>query len=82
MSADVRVVLRRTGEAPQEFTFERPEGDSHNQAMVTWAGRVRDAVTNGDQVAPSFADGVACMRVMEQWRVEPPVRLGTPTVDS
>ena len=79
---DVRVVLRRTGEAPQEFTFERPEGDSHNQAMVTWAGRVRDAVTNGDQVAPSFADGVACMRVMEQWRVDPPVRLGIPTVDS
>ena len=41
---DVRVVSARTGEAPQEFTFERPEGDSHNQAMVTWAGRVRDAV--------------------------------------
>ncbi len=80
--ADVRVVLRRAGEAPEEFTFDRPEGDSHNQAMVTWAGLVRDAVTKGDQVAPSFVDGVACMRVMEQWRAEPPVPIGTAAVGS
>ena len=80
--ADVRVVLRRAGEAPEELSFDRPEGDSHNQAMVAWAGLVREAVAKGDQVAPSFVDGVACMRVMEQWRAEPPVPIGTAAVSS
>ena len=76
---DVRVVLRRAGEKPQQFDFDRPDGDSHNQAMVAWAGAVRDAVTGGSQITPSFADGVACMRVMEQWRDQPPVPLDEPT---
>ncbi len=69
---DVRVVLRRQGEKPEQFEFERPGGDSHNQAMVAWAGAVRDAVSSGVQISPSFADGVACMRVMAQWRAQPP----------
>jgi predicted dehydrogenase len=76
---DVRVVLRRPGEAPRQFNFDRPEGDGHNQAMVAWAGAVREAVTEGKQVSPSFADGVACMRVMERWRSQPPVPLGVAT---
>jgi predicted dehydrogenase len=70
---DVKVVLRRPGEEPRHFEFDRPVGDGHHQAMVTWAGEVRDAVTGGDLDGPSFADGVACMRVMEQWRAQPPV---------
>ena len=73
---DVRVVLRRPGEPPRHFEFDRPEGDSHHEAMVTWAGVVRDAVAGERQVAPSFADGVACMRVMEQWRARPPMPVG------
>jgi predicted dehydrogenase len=74
---DVKLVLRRPGEKPRHFEFDRPDGDGHHQAMVTWAGEVRDAVTGGDLVGPSFADGVACMRVMEQWRAQPPVPIGT-----
>jgi predicted dehydrogenase len=73
---DVRLVLRRPGEPPQAFEFDRPDGDGHNQAMVAWAKVVRDAVMDGDQVTPSFADGVAAMRVMEQWRAQAPVPLG------
>lgn len=73
---DVRVTLRRPGDPPQQFDFDRPDGDGHNQAMVAWAVVVREAVMGGNQVTPSFADGVACMRVMEQWRAEPPVPLG------
>jgi hypothetical protein len=69
---DVRVVLRRPGEAPEQFDFEPEPGDGHHQAMVAWAGAVRDAVTGGSQITPSFVDGVACMRVMEQWRARPP----------
>jgi predicted dehydrogenase len=78
---DVRVVLRRPGQAPQHFDFDRPEGDGHNQAMTAWAGAVRQAVTEGAEATPSFADGVACMRVMEQWRARPPVPLGITTGD-
>jgi predicted dehydrogenase len=73
---DVRVVLRRPGEKSQRFEFDRPEGDGHHQAMVAWAGAIRDAVSGGGQATPSFADGVACMRVMEQWRARPPVPVG------
>jgi predicted dehydrogenase len=74
---DVRLVLRRPGEEPRRFEFDRPDGDGHHQAMVTWAGEVRDAVTGGDLIGPSFADGVACMRVMDQWRAQPPVPIVT-----
>jgi predicted dehydrogenase len=69
---DVRLVLRRVGEPTEQFDFARPEGDGHHEAMVAWAGVVRDAVTGDAPAAPTFADGVACMRVMEQWRVGPP----------
>ena len=76
---DVRVVLRRPGEEPRHFDFDRPDGDGHNQAMVAWAGAVRDAVAGRTQITPSFADGVACMRVMERWRVHPATPLGETT---
>ena len=74
---DVKVVLRRPGEEPRHLEFDRPDGDGHHQAMVTWAGEVRDAVAGGGLATPSFADGVACMRVMEKWRAQPPVPIGT-----
>jgi predicted dehydrogenase len=73
---DVRVVLRRQGEQSQYIEFDQPEGDGHHQAMVAWAGVIRDAVMAGGHATPSFADGVACMRVMEQWRAHPPVPIG------
>jgi predicted dehydrogenase len=73
---DVRVVLRRPGETPEQFDFEQGPGDGHNRAMVAWAGAIRGAVTGGTQTTPSFADGVACMRVMEQWRARPPIGTG------
>jgi len=79
---DVKLVLRRPGETPRHLEFERPAGDGHHQAMVSWAGEVRDAVADGDLAAPSFADGVACMRVMERWRAQPPVPIGSPSAGS
>jgi predicted dehydrogenase len=69
---DLRVVLRRPGEPPETFEFERPDGDGHHQAMATWATVVRDAVTGSTQTTPSFADGVAAMRVMVLWRAASP----------
>jgi predicted dehydrogenase len=69
---DARLVLRRADGTREELDFPGPPGDSHGVAMEAWAAAIRDAVTGGDPIAPSFADGVACMRVMEQWRAVPP----------
>ncbi len=69
---DARVVWRRADGSREELDFSRPSGDSHSVAMEGWAAVIGDAVSGGDMIAPSFADGVACMRVMEQWRASPP----------
>lgn len=68
--ADERVVLRRPGEGPDVFEVagERSTADRHHAAMVAWAAVVRDAVRHGEQVSPSFADGHACDRVLDQLR--------------
>ena len=75
---DARVVLRRDDGSREELDFPRPSGDSHGVAMEAWASAVVGAVTGGATITPSFADGVACMRVMEQWRVVPPTVLAGP----
>jgi predicted dehydrogenase len=69
---DARLVVRRRDQDRQEIDFRSGTGDSHHAAMTGWAAEVRDAVMEGRQIAPSFADGVACMRVMDQWRAVPP----------
>jgi predicted dehydrogenase len=78
---DSRLVLRRHGELREEIDFRAEAGDSHHAAMTAWAALVRDAVMDGNQIAPSFADGVACMRVMDQWRARPPSPVGARTDD-
>ena len=69
---DARVVLHKGDGTKEQIEFPPPDGDAHNVAMTAWAAAVRDAVIAGHQVSPSFADGLACMRVMEQWRSAPP----------
>jgi predicted dehydrogenase len=73
---DARLVIRHRDQDRQQIDFQSGTGDSHHAAMTAWAAEVRDAVTGDRQIAPSFADGVACMRVMEQWRAVPPTPLG------
>jgi hypothetical protein len=34
--------------------------------MRAWAERVRDAVREGEPLTPSFADGLACRRVLDR----------------
>jgi predicted dehydrogenase len=67
-TADVRVVLQRVDGTRAQFDFEPPPGDPHEIAMTGWAHEIWRAVVTGQQVTPSFADGVACARVMDQWR--------------
>ena len=69
---DSRVVLHNKDGTKEHFEFEPPAGDPHTTAMSAWAAAIRDAVMDEQQVSPSFADGLACMRVMEQWRAVPP----------
>jgi predicted dehydrogenase len=67
-TADVRVVLQRVDGTRAQFDFEPPPGDPHEIAMTGWAHEIWRAVATGHQVTPSFDDGVACARVMDQWR--------------
>jgi predicted dehydrogenase len=42
------------------------EGDGHLPAMRPWAVAVREAVSNGRQIQPSFDDGLACSEVIDR----------------
>jgi len=56
--------------------WRAPEGERHMRAMVAWARVIRDATDAGRQEAPSFADGVACDRVLQHMRAGPWLRWG------
>jgi predicted dehydrogenase len=75
-TADVRLVLQRVDGSREQFEFEPPPGDPHETAMTAWAFEIWRAVVEGRQVTPSFDDGVACARVMEQFRSAVPMVLG------
>jgi predicted dehydrogenase len=68
---DRRIVLRRTDGTREEVELEGRTGDPHAGAMHAWAKDVRDAVAAGEQIAPSFADGLACARVLDALRSGP-----------
>ncbi len=67
--ADARVVVRGTDGQRQEFTAD-VGADRHGEPMRRWAIVVRDAVVDGlgAPEAPTFADGLACARVLDQLR--------------
>jgi predicted dehydrogenase len=67
-TGDRRLVVRRSDGSKEELEFEPLTGDPHEGAMASWAAAIRDAVLTGRPIGPSFDDGLACMRVMEQWR--------------
>jgi predicted dehydrogenase len=61
-----RSVLAMAG----EVVFEQPPppGESHEPALRPWFERVKEAVTSGRQITPSFDDGAACADVMDMLR--------------
>ena len=65
---DARVVVRKSDGSTEQLEFELRAGDPHAEAMTGWTAAIRDSVLTGKPIAPSFADGLACMKVMEQWR--------------
>jgi predicted dehydrogenase len=67
---DARLTLRRADGSREEFDAPVPEGDPHDVPMQCWAAVVRDAVRAGRAPAdaPTFADGVACVRILDELR--------------
>jgi predicted dehydrogenase len=63
---DARIVLYADGDEKELFAFE--QGDTYIAQMREWAGMVRDSVRRGaaEPDAPTFADGLACSRVMDR----------------
>jgi hypothetical protein len=68
--ADGKIVLRNAAGTQEVFTFEQPREDPHLVPMRAWAEVVRDAVRDGavPDGEATFADGVACARVMDALR--------------
>ncbi len=77
--SDVRLTLHGIDGSKEVVGFDLPPGDPHDAAMHAWARAVREAILQREQILPSFRDGLACMKVMEQWRSEPAVLSGRPT---
>jgi predicted dehydrogenase len=69
--ADVRITRRTLEGAEEVFALDPPKDeDPHFLPMRGWVPVVLDAVRNGavPDGAPTFADGLACARVMDQLR--------------
>lgn len=67
---DGRITLRTGASTREVFTFDAPDEDPHLVPMRAWAEVVRDAVRDGavPDGEPTFADGLACARVMDRLR--------------
>ncbi|HEV3452467.1 MAG TPA: Gfo/Idh/MocA family oxidoreductase [Acidimicrobiia bacterium] len=67
--ADARVVVR-AGDGGRREYHDGGDGDPHVEPMRRWAGVVRDCVQDGvaPPGAPTFADGLACARVLDRLR--------------
>jgi predicted dehydrogenase len=68
--ADERIVVRRADGEREEHPRPESDVDPHRVPMRRFAEVVRDAVEAGAAPpgAPTFADGLACVRVLEQLR--------------
>jgi predicted dehydrogenase len=68
VTGDRRIVVRRSDRTMEEIELPPRSGDPHAGALGGWAHAVAEAVTEGRQITPSFADGLACARVMDALR--------------
>jgi predicted dehydrogenase len=71
MESDTRIWRIDGGGRHEVFRYDPIDEDPHLAPMQHWAAVVRDAVQTGvvPAGAPTFADGVACARVMDTLRV-------------
>lgn len=67
---DARITVRRGAELEEHERPTAGDGDPHLEPLRRWATVVRDAVEEGTAPlgAPTFADGLACARVLDLLR--------------
>ncbi|MCV7280706.1 Gfo/Idh/MocA family oxidoreductase [Mycolicibacterium flavescens] len=70
LASDTTLVVRRPGADPETAEFAPPPRRSPPPALSTFFGRVAEALRTGTQIAPSFDDGVAVARVMDELRAK------------
>jgi len=63
---DARIMLYSPGGTKELFTFQ--QGNTYMTQMQEWAALIRDCLRQGgpEPDVPTFADGLACSRVMER----------------
>ena len=61
------LVVLRPDREPERYSFEICE-DPHEPGLSLWTAKVRDAVTDGRQIVPSFNEGLACVQVLDALR--------------
>jgi predicted dehydrogenase len=68
--ADRKIELRRIDGTREAHERPSAEGDPHTEPMRRWAATVRNAVEDGESGpdVPTFADGLACARVLDALR--------------
>jgi predicted dehydrogenase len=68
LTADTTLVVHRPGADQETFEFPPAPRRSPPPALSAFLTQVADALRTGTQVAPSFDDGVAVARTMDQLR--------------
>ena len=63
--SDRIITVRRDDGTKEEIELERRTGDQHAGALGGWLYTVVEAVRAGEQITPSFADGLACRQVLD-----------------
>ena len=59
------ITLRRPDGSKEDVELPRQTGDQHAGALGPWLQTAVDAVERGEQIATSFADGLAVRRVLD-----------------
>ena len=65
---DLTVNVLRPEQAVEVHNFTGSDWDAHEPALLPWLTAVRDAVMSGQQISPSFDDGLYVAQTMDQMR--------------
>jgi predicted dehydrogenase len=70
LTADTTLVVRRPGVDPETAEFAPPPRRSPPPALTAFFGHVAEALRTGRQITPSFDDGLAVARGMDELRAK------------
>ena len=70
LTADTTLVVRRPGADPETTEFAPPPRRAPPPALAAFFSQVAEALRTGSQITPSFDDGLAVARTMDQLRAK------------